>query len=69
MLIFNEHTRLQIICNRTTEAPSVMINAPIFGEPAGRLTAMFQAGDTAGDYILTFALNNGNMLQLFVTVE
>ena len=46
-----------------------MINGPVLGKETGRLKVMFRAGDTAGDYTLTFVLNDGNAVQRFVTVE
>lgn len=52
-----------------TEQPSAMMNAPILGREASRLTVRFQAGDTAGDYMITFAMVDGNAIHHFVTVE
>ena len=52
-----------------TESSSTMVNAPVLGKPAGRLTIMFQAGDTAGEYVLTYALNDGNAVQSIITAE
>lgn len=52
-----------------TESPSAPANAPVLGTPTSRLTVMFMAGDTAGDYVLTFALHGGNAVQRFVIVE
>jgi len=51
-----------------TESPSVEINAPITGVPTGHLVASFRAGTTSGDYLVTFALNGGNSIQMTVTV-
>ena len=47
--------------------PSIDATAPVLGKPAGRLTATFTAGDTPGDYVTTFEMNDGNSLQMFVT--
>jgi hypothetical protein len=52
-----------------TQAPSAAINAPITGLPAARLTVFFRLGSLAGDYRLTFSLEGGNAVQMFVTAE
>ncbi len=52
-----------------TESPSAPANTPVLGVPTSRLTVMFQAGNTAGDYVITFVLHGGNTAQRFVTVE
>ena len=52
----------------TVEASSV-INAPISGVPTARLTAFFRAGSATGEYVVTFAVNGGNAVQMFVEVE
>jgi len=41
----------------------------VLGKPAGRLTAVFTAGDAAGDYVTTFEMDGGNSLKMFVTVD
>ena len=46
--------------------PSVDATAPVLGKPAGRLTAVFTAGDAAGDYVTTFEMDGGNGLQMHV---
>jgi len=52
-----------------TEAPSEAIPAPVIGVPTARLTAHFRAGSTPGEYKLTFTLNDGNAVDMFVTVD
>ncbi len=52
-----------------TQEPSSVINAPITGVPMARLTAFFRAGSAIGKYVVTFALNGGNAVQMFVEVE
>jgi hypothetical protein len=47
--------------------PSVPIIAPVKGEPTGRLTVQFKAGDTAGLYTTTLRMNNGNSVTMYVT--
>ncbi len=52
-----------------SEEPSFVINAPITGVPAARLTVFFRAGLTTGKYVVTFALKGGNAVQMFVEVD
>lgn len=52
-----------------TEEPSSVINAPITGVPTARLRAFFRAGSATGEYVVTFALNGGNAVHMFVEVE
>jgi hypothetical protein len=52
-----------------TEEPSSVINAPITGVLTARLTAFFRAGSATGKYVVTFALNSGNAVHMFVEVE
>ena len=47
--------------------PSVLINAPVKGEPTGRLTVLFKTGDTAGVYTTTLRMNNGTSVTMYVT--
>jgi hypothetical protein len=47
--------------------PSVLVNGPVKGLPAGRLTVRFTAGDTAGVDAATLRLNNGTSTTMFVT--
>ena len=47
--------------------PSFLINAPVKGEPTGRLTVQFKTGDTAGVYATTLRLNNGTSVTMYVT--
>jgi hypothetical protein len=51
------------------ETSSWAVNAPLLGVPAGRLQAFFRAGSAPGEYAITFQLNGGNSVQMFVTVE
>jgi hypothetical protein len=50
-----------------TGGPSVLINAPVKGEPTGRLTVQFKTGDTAGLYTTTLRMNNGTSVTMYVT--
>ncbi len=52
-----------------TQSPSVLINSPISTAPTGRMTAFFRTGSKAGDYTLTFSVNGGNSVQMFVTAN
>lgn len=52
-----------------TDVPSVLINSPISTAPTGRMTAFFHTGSEAGDYTLTFSINGGNSVQMFVAVN
>jgi hypothetical protein len=47
--------------------PSFLINAPVKGEPTGRLTVQFKTGDTAGLYTTTLRMNNGTSVTMYVT--
>jgi hypothetical protein len=47
--------------------PSTLENAPVKGEPAGRLTVQFKTGDTAGLYTTTLRMNNGTRVTMYVT--
>jgi hypothetical protein len=47
--------------------PSTLENAPVKGEPAGRLTVQFKTGDTAGLYTTTLRMNNGTRATMYVT--
>ncbi|MCI0622065.1 MAG: hypothetical protein L0387_10420 [Acidobacteria bacterium] len=51
-----------------TSQPSAVIKAPISGVPTARLTAFFRGGSTTGEYKVSFALNGGNAVQIFVQV-
>ena len=50
------------------EDESAEINSPITGIPTARLTVWFRAGDLPGLYTVTFSLNGGNSLTMFVDV-
>ncbi|HBY99076.1 MAG: hypothetical protein M5U01_10900 [Ardenticatenaceae bacterium] len=50
-------------------APSVPVPAPVSGVPTARLTAFFRAGSEVGEYGVTFELNGGNAVQMFVRVH
>lgn len=52
-----------------TQEPSSAIEAPITGVPTARLRAFFRAGSATGVYVVTFALNGGNAVRLFVDAE
>lgn len=52
-----------------TVEPSSAIAAPITGVPTARLRAFFRAGSATGEYVVTFALNRGTAVQMFVEVE
>lgn len=49
--------------------PSSLTNSPISAIPAGRLTSFFRAGNTTGHYELSFVLNGGNSVKMFVEVQ
>jgi mono/diheme cytochrome c family protein len=51
-----------------TSAASAVINAPVTGFETGRLTVCFKAGTVPGDYVVTFKLNGGNTVTMFVDV-
>jgi hypothetical protein len=48
--------------------PSVVINAPIKGVPAGHLAVQFTAGSKSGRYTTTVTMHGGNALNMFVDV-
>ena len=49
---------------------SVLVNGAVLGIPTGLLTAQFNPDpDTAGDYVISWRLNNGNEQSMFVTVD
>src|SRR3990172_145692 len=52
-----------------TTGPSSLVNSPVTGVPTARLTAFFRAGTAIGKYVVTFALDGGNAVQMFVNVE
>ena len=54
--------------------PTLLSAAPVIGpttgigpDPVGRLDVRFRTGDRPGDYITTFALDDGNSVQMVVT--
>lgn len=47
-------------------APSTPVNAPVTGIPTAHLRVGFRAGTVAGDYTITFALNDGNVVTRYV---
>jgi len=56
--------------------PTMLGAAPVIGptpgigpDPVGRLDMRFTAGDTAGDYITTITLNNGNSVNMIVVAD
>jgi hypothetical protein len=56
--------------------PTLMGGAPVIAgtpgigpQPVGRLDLLFRAGNTAGDYITTISMNNGNSVVMTVTAE
>jgi hypothetical protein len=51
-----------------TPAGSAIINAPVTGFETGRLTVCFKAGSVPGDYVVTFKLNGGDTVTMFVDV-
>lgn len=51
-----------------TGGPSIEVLAPQSGAPAGRLTAVFTAGDKPGLYVTTFEIEGGFTQQMFVNV-
>jgi len=53
----------------TVETESFPVNSPVLGVPTARLTAKFRAGSAPGMYVVTFELNGGNSVQMFVYVE
>jgi hypothetical protein len=53
----------------TIDQPSYIVNAPLLGVPAARLTTSFVAGSATGLYEVTFSLNNGNSATMFVEVN
>ena len=52
-----------------TENPSFAIPSPVSGVPTARLTALFRAGSATGTYVVTFKLNGGNTVKMFIQVE
>ncbi len=48
--------------------PSIEINAPIKGVPAGHLAVQFTAGSASGRYTTTVTMHGGNALNFFVDV-
>ena len=53
----------------STAGASEVINAPVSAVPTARLTAQFQAGSAAGEYVITLALDGGNAVEMFVSVK
>jgi hypothetical protein len=49
-----------------SQGPSVLVNGPVLGNPTGRLTVDFLAGDLPGAYAVTFRMNNGNSITMHV---
>lgn len=49
--------------------PSFPVPSPVSGVPTARLTAFFRAGSETGKYIITFEIDGGNSIQLFVLVH
>jgi hypothetical protein len=47
--------------------PSFLINAPVKGEPTGRIKVQFKTGDTAGLYTTTLRMNGGTSVTMYVT--
>ena len=47
--------------------PSVLIIAPVKGEPTGRLTVQFATGSEPGLYETTLRMNNGTRVTMYVT--
>jgi hypothetical protein len=52
-----------------SETPSFPVDSPVLVVPTARLTAQFRAGSAPGLYVVTFELNGGNSVQMFVYVE
>ena len=50
------------------EQPAAAIKAPISFVPTARLRVQFITGDLPGDYVVTFALDGGNAVQMRVRV-
>lgn len=48
--------------------PSTEIVAPVTGIPTGHYQVIFKSGNASGVYTITFSLNGGNTLQMFVHV-
>ena len=49
---------------------SVLVNGAVLGIPTGLLTAQFNPDpDTAGEYVISWRLNNGNEQSMFITVN
>lgn len=48
--------------------PSVLVNAPVKGLPAGLLTVQFTAGSAPGSYTTQVSMRRGNSLSMFVVV-
>ncbi len=53
----------------STNNASFAILAPISAVPTARLTVSFTAGSVPGDYTVTFRMNGGNSVQMFVTAS
>lgn len=52
----------------TADGESFETLGPVFSLPTGRMRFNFQAGSEAGEYTVTFSLNGGNSVQMFVSV-
>jgi hypothetical protein len=48
--------------------PSFAISAPVTAVPTARLTALFEAGFSPGDYVVDVCLNGGTCVRMFVNV-
>lgn len=52
-----------------TTSPSIVSDAPVTGFPAGLLRVFFRTGSATGQYVITFSLNGGNHVQMFITAK
>jgi len=52
-----------------TQAPSFLVNSPVVGVPAGRLTVFFVAGEIPGEYVLRFQLSGRDTVETFVAAH
>ena len=53
----------------SAESPSYLVQAPNSGIDTGRLTTFFKTGSKAGLYEVTFSLNGGDEVTMFVTAK
>lgn len=53
----------------TSQGPSTLVNAPVLGQPTGRLTVGFEAGNRPGRYEVTFRMGLFRSVKMHVQVK